>query len=323
MKVLWTVLAGVLLAGCAKTNNALFGVGDCHLEQLGQTPLEINDGLDIVIVGINGHPLRLVVDTGAEHSLISAAVARKLALPTDMEHATRSWGIGGPTARFDARVDSFMLAGLSLPVREVAVGDLSVGGIAGSPDGLLGTDVLRWFDLDINPGGHVLTLYRGEPCWLKSPPWPEAAVAIGGVQGIRSQIEAPRDLLVPINVDGTKALALFDTGSQASAISLSLSEDVGVPLKTLSADPTVTVGGAGPASVVLPLHRFHTLQVGAWVARDPVIPVLDVLQPEEEDPSVIHRRWQGVVGQDLLRNHRVWVSMAGWQIFLSQPDAVK
>ena len=317
------LLSTALLAGCTQTNNFLFGVGDCHLEQLGQTPLQVKDGLDMVIVDLDGHPVRLVIDTGAEHSLLSSDAAKRLALRTDLDHATRSWGVGGPTARYDAHVNDFVLAGLSLPVHRIAVGDLSVGDIPGKPDGLLGTDVLRWFDLDIDPAEERLTLYRGEPCWLKAPPWPEPAVAIGGIEGIRSQIDAPRDLLVPIRVDGTKAMALFDTGSQASAVSLSLAEDIGIPRASLATDRTITVAGAGPDTVILPLHRFHTLQVGAWIAQDPVIPVLDVPQADEEDPLVIHRRWQGVIGQDLLRNHRVWISMAGWQIFLSQPDAAK
>jgi Aspartyl protease len=312
----------LLLTGCAP-DTALLGPGECHLEKLGETPLEVKDGLDLVVVHVGGHPLRFVVDTGAETSLLSASVAARLHLATDPEQGTRSWGIGGPIARFNARTSSFVLAGLPLPVHHIAVGDISVGDIAGAPDGLLGTDVLRWFDLDIDPASNRLSLYRGEPCWLNAPPWSEPAVALAGVQGIGSPKQPPWALLVPITVNGVTAPALLDTGSQASAISLTLAEDAGVSPTALASDRKITVGGAGPDTVVLPLHRFDTLQVGAWLARDPVIPVLDLPQPGEQDPPPPHRPWKGIIGQDLLIRHRLWISVTGWQVFLSEPNAAK
>jgi Aspartyl protease len=313
----------LLLTGCAHTDRALFGVGDCHLEKLGDTALEVNDGLDLVVVQVDGNPLRFVVDTGAETSLLSSSVAARLHLATDPEHGSRSWGIGGPIARFDVHTDNFVLAGLSLPIHHIAVGDISVGGIAGAPDGLLGTDVLRWFDLDIDPASHRLTLYRGEPCWLNAPPWSEPAVALAGVQGMGPRKRPPRALLVPITLNGITAPALLDTGSQASAVSLTLAEDAGASPTALASDRKITVGGAGPDTVVLPLHRFDTLQVGAWLAQDPVIPVLDLPQPGEQDPPPPHRPWKGIIGQDLLVRHRLWISVTGWQVFLSEPNVAK
>ena len=112
----------LLLAGCAQTNQAVFGVGNCHPKKLGETPLEVKDGLDLVVVHVDGHPLRFVVDTGAETSLLSSPVAARLHLATDPEHGSRSWGIGGPIARFDVRTNTFVLAGLSLPVHASLLG---------------------------------------------------------------------------------------------------------------------------------------------------------------------------------------------------------
>ena len=183
--------------------------------------------------------------------------------------------------------------------------------------------MLRWFDIDIDPAGHHLILYRGKPCSLNAPPWSEPAVALAGVQGIGPRKQPPRALLVPITVNGITAPALLDTGSQASAVSLSLAEDAGVLPKALANDRKITVGGAGPDTVVLPLHRFQTLQIGAWLARDPVIPVLDMPQPGEQDPPPPRRPWRGIIGQDLLRQHRLWISVTGWQVFLSQPNPTK
>jgi hypothetical protein len=313
-------LLGLLaLTGCQPAVNALYGVGDCKLEKLGETPVETHSRLVMVPVGIEGHTVRLVIDTGTERTLLTADAASRLHLYTDMEHGTRSWGVGGPTAYFDARVDSFELAGIELPLHSVGVGDLDVTPLQGGADGVLGTDVLRWFTVDLDAPDGRMTLYRGEPCWLKAPPWPEEATQLQGVRVNRYSLEYARRLLLPIEVDGVKAMAVLDTGSQSSAVTLAFADQLGVSEKTLKSDPAILISGAGPNSVTAPLHRFHSLRVGAWVAADPVLPVLDLPHEVEQRPEVTDRLWQGLIGQDFLHGHRLWFSMAGWQVFISRP----
>jgi hypothetical protein len=266
--------------------------------------------------------VRLVVDTGAQRTLLTSAAVARLHLSPDMQHGTRSWGVGGPTAFFDAAVDNFELAGMELPLHSVAVGDLNVTPLQGGADGVLGTDVLRWFTVDLDAPDGRMTLYRGEPCWVKAPPWPQAASQLAGVRVNQHALQNPTMLLLPIEVDGVKAMALLDTGSQASAVTLDLADRLGITEKTLASDPAVVVGGAGPDTVKAPLHRFHSLQIGAWVATDPVLPVIDFPQRTVDQPlRGMNRRWQGLIGQDFLHGHRLWFSLAGWQVFVSRPDA--
>ena len=312
----WALLGCLLLAGCGATNNFLFGVGDCKLERLAQTPVETRNDLVLVVARVNGNPVRLVVDTGSERTLLNAATASRLHLGRDFDNGTRSWGVGGPTARFDAKLDSFVLADLALPLRHVAVGDLNVTPL-GDVDGVLGTDVLRWFAVDMDAPDGQMTLYRAEPCWIAAPPWPGPAVALSGVVVTRHSLEFPRRLLLPIELDGVKANALLDTGSQSSAVTLVLADRVGVTQRALKSDPAITISGAGPAVVSVPLHRFRSVRVGAWVAENPVLPVLDLPHEIEERPEVTDRLWQGLIGQDFLRGHRLWFSLAGWQVFVS------
>ncbi len=50
------VLAAPLALGsCQSTTNYLFGVGDCKLERLGQTPVQTQNNLVLVVVQVNGH----------------------------------------------------------------------------------------------------------------------------------------------------------------------------------------------------------------------------------------------------------------------------
>jgi hypothetical protein len=45
--------------------------------------------------------------------------------------------------------------------------------------------------------------------------------------------------------------------------------------------------------------------------------------PEQQDPVGRPRFWKAIIGQDLLHEHRLWISFAGWQVFLSEPKAAK
>ncbi|HEY6431574.1 MAG TPA: retropepsin-like aspartic protease [Acetobacteraceae bacterium] len=310
------LLGCLLLTGCQATNNYLFGVGDCKLEQLGQTPVQTRQNLVLVTAQVNGQPVRLVVDTGSERTLLNVSTATRLSLNRDFDNATRSWGVGGQTARFDASLNSFVLAGLRLPLRHVAVGDLAVTPL-GDVDGVLGTDVLRWFAVDLDAPGGQMTLYRAEPCWIAAPPWPGPAIQLAGVVVNRHSLDFPRRILLPIELDGVAATALLDTGSQSSAITLTLAGRVGVTDAVLKTDPSMSIGGTGPDAAIVPLHRFRSIRVGNWVANDPILPVLDLPHDIEQRPEVTDRLFQALVGQDFLHGHRIWFSMAGWQVFVS------
>ncbi len=178
-----------------------------------------------------------------------------------------------------------------MPLRTVAVGDLNVtplanGADTGAIDGVLGTDVLRWFAVDLDAPDGQMTLYRAEPCWVAAPPWPGPAVQLAGVRVTRHSLEFPRRLLLPIELDGVSSLALLDTGSQSSAVTLALADRVGVSEKALKADPSIVLSGVGPEAVTVPLHRFRSIRVGNWVADDPVLPVLDLPHEIEQRPEV-------------------------------------
>ena len=48
-------LLGLLaLAGCQSAVNAMYGMGDCKLEKLGEAPVETHSKLVVVSVGIDG-----------------------------------------------------------------------------------------------------------------------------------------------------------------------------------------------------------------------------------------------------------------------------
>jgi predicted aspartyl protease len=295
-RVLGLVLL-LLLARCAAPAT------DCNLTKVAQMPMEVQDHLLVVPAGINGQWVRLVVDSGAERTTISNAVAERLGLPHDPRYQTRSLGIGGQTVSNDVTVHRLVLGGVHFPVDRVAVGQFNLESPHGlHADGLLGADILLAFDTDIDVPNGQLTLYRARQCPLSGPPWQEPATEITGVKARKDR------LLLPFELDGTSGLAILDTGAGQNLIGLDMARRLGLDAQSLADDATVRHRGVGPTEAIAYLHRFKELRVGPSTQTAPVLGV--------------HLSEAGIgdalIGEPFLRGRRVWMSFRNRRVFVSR-----
>ncbi|MDE2582738.1 MAG: clan AA aspartic protease [Rhodospirillales bacterium] len=298
-----------LLGGCTALPNGGYRVGGtrtgCTLSRLAVVPVSSQGGLLFVTVRIDGKPAHLVLDTGAQRSLLTEAAVRRLGLPSDPGHGTRTWGIGGPSSAPDAVVRRFTLGRVALNLPRITVGRFQLAGLHGTADGMLGADVLRLFGIDLDATTGRMVLYRNPACRLGRPPWAGPAVDIPGVTGGSNRLR------LPIAVNGVGGMATLDTGAQTTAVSLRLALRAGVTASSLAGDRYAVARGAAPHPVRVRLQRFRSLQVGPWLARDPVLPILPL-------PAGVG---DGLVGEDFLLHRRVWLSFAAPQMFVAVPNA--
>jgi len=162
------------LAGCTANPGAPNAQAACPLIRLASTTLQSRGNLLFVQAGIGDAPVTLLLDTGAERTLLTEAVVDRLGLPRDPQHATQTFGIGSPTVAWDAKLPrGLTLGGTRFPVETVSVGRFGIDRIAGgSADGLLGADILLAFDIDLDLPAGRLTFYRARrACPDAGPPW--------------------------------------------------------------------------------------------------------------------------------------------------------
>jgi predicted aspartyl protease len=297
------LLLGV--AGCATDPYGPNAAGICPLIRVAEMPLTLQQNLMLVDGSINGQPVRLLVDTGAERTLLTEDAVKRLQLPRDTQHVTRTVGIGGPSMGWDASLPhGLVLGGTDLPVDRVTVGQFSithVGGDAGV-DGLLGADILLAFDVDLNLPAHRLTMYRARrECPDAPPPWSAPYLAITGITTHRDR------LMLPFVLDGVNGLAVLDTGAQLSSISGAMAEKLGLTDNGASEDATITAHGAAPQAIRVRVHRFHELRVGPAVATAPLLPVV----PMTFDMG------DALIGADFLRGRRVWLSFSTHRVLVT------
>jgi predicted aspartyl protease len=297
----WRAAAALLvlalnLAACAAAPQS------CDLVVLAQMPLTTEHNLMFVTAGINGQPVRLLVDTGAERTVLTEATVDRLGLPHDPHHVTRTIGIGGIGTGRDAIIPGITLGGTHFPVERVAVGQFAINPTAGAPaDGLLGADILLAFDVDIDPVTQHLTLYRVRRCPEALPPWTEPATEVPGVETRRDR------MLLPIVVDGVAGTAILDTGAQATTLGAAMAQRLGLSTGDLESDHMIMAHGASTNSVAVRVHMFRTLQIGPALVQHPTLAVV----PGQTDMG------DGLVGGDFLHGRHVWLSFATRRMFIS------
>ncbi len=287
------VVLCLLLAACAQP------VNECDLVRITHLPLSVNHRLLTVPVGINGQAVSMLVDTGAERTMITEETAERLKVTRDPRFMTRSGGVGGVTQSADARVESFVLGGVGFPIDRVSVNRLGPG----VPfEGILGADILLAFDLDIDVPGGALSLYRIRRCAVADPPWPERAVPIAGVTARRDR------MMVPIEVNGVEGIALLDTGAQTSTLGASFARRLGLTDQVLASSQALTIRGVGPGTLQARIQRFRTVRLGPVVGTNVLLPLL---------PMDIGFG-DALIGQDFLHGRRMWVSFPTRRLFISQ-----
>jgi predicted aspartyl protease len=292
---LW--IAGLLLllvSACAP--NPL----NCDLVVVAKMPLEVRNRLLVVPAGIGGKWVKLLVDSGAERTVLSADTVARLGLARDEKIITRSTGMGGTYVANDAIIPGLVLGGVRFPIERVSVGQFRLGPSLAA-DGLLGSDLLLAFDLDIDVPDKTLTLYRPRLCPDVTPPWREPFERVAGVRALRDR------LLIPLDLDGVSGMGILDTGAQATTIGLRMANRLGLTQQSMAGDLIVQHHGAGPGSQEARLHRFKLLRIGPAVARDPVLSVLPV------DAGV----GDALVGEDFIDGRRIWMSFANREVFVA------
>jgi predicted aspartyl protease len=274
----------------------------CDLVRVAAARLELARGVWTLPVEINGNRLRLILDTGAERTLLTETAVSRIGMPRDPHHQTRTFGIGGLSTANDALVSSFAIGGSYLPVPSVTVGQFALPAGSGAPlDGLLGADVLSAFDVDLDMRDGVLTLYRARDCPLAGPPWLEPYLSLGTIGRQRDR------LLVPIMLDSAAGAATMDTGAQHTVVSENLAERAGASLSDMAHDQQITAHGASTEQISVRLHRFRLLRIGPSTIADPLLPVL----PMPEGLG------DGLVGDDFLTGRRIWLSYASLRVFIT------
>jgi hypothetical protein len=291
-------LALLLLAGCTQT-------GICDLNKVAQVPLQSpRIGLPVTV---DGHTLNMALDTGGAVTLLFKDAVERYAIPRDYTTGIRHGviGLSGQWFDYGVSIKSMSIGGAPVTVPDYV--NVSDGKMA--YDGLIGMDVLRHYDLDIDFPSRTLTLYHA--CSHGAPPWqPATAIPVESTYTGK--------LLAPFSIDGVQGLADVDTGSGRTGIMPQMVSKLDLTPQAFASDPTIDFHAATSATTKVYVHKFQTVQLGPLVLHDAPVTILNA-QPQNNLARTTQRFPDGLVGLDFLGNRHFWFSSTAGQLFTAGP----
>jgi len=278
----------------------------CDLVQIARVPLELRNHIFVVPVTLNGNAIGMLLDTGAQKSLLGEAAVRRLNLARDPRSITSLMGLSGASAHQDVRIDSMSIGAVVLSVERLAVN--SFGGHQPF-EGILGLDILRDYDLDIDGPKRVLTLYRIRRCEPAPPPWDEPAAPIAGFSARTGWLK------VPFQLNGVAGIGFLDTGASNTMITPQMARRLGLTDQDLENDRMIKLHVIAGDDTPSHVHWFDTIQIGPAVSRHPYAYVL----AKEPRPLGGDRNFgDGVIGLDFLGSQHLWISAGTGRLYLAR-----
>jgi predicted aspartyl protease len=287
------------------------GPEPCGLTRAAELPLIGDRSLMFVEARIDGSPVTMIVDTGAQWTGITPETVKRLQLPPDSSHGGLHRGVASFSNSINAVARSFEIGGIKIEGRSISVIPLAPG-VAVSPPfaGLLGADFLYQFDLDIDLPHRTLTLYRhagdrNAGCRTGVPPW---GVAVAAIPMVKS---ATNRLNLAASVDGHPFRAIVDTGASISLITRPNALRAGVTAEMLEQDPLVPSHGLGTEAFITRRHVFGEVQIGPERFKRHTMLVGGTLLGGGDM----------LLGLDYLESRRLWLSYTMRQMFIAAPAA--
>ena len=166
--MLWGIsTAGYCADGCGTRSR-----GKIVVATLNRAPFET--------LSANDHPVTLIMDTGAERTVLTPKAAERIGAQRPViEFPQQLRGIPGDLRSREVELRSFAAGPVALPWHRVLVAPVMMAQVFATPlDGLLGTDVISDFDIDLNLAHHELKLYEKQTCPTAAPDWAEPYISL-------------------------------------------------------------------------------------------------------------------------------------------------
>ncbi len=277
----------------------------CHVGNVAAIPVAIDHNQLLARGAINGHPVRVLIDTGSTMSLIWRSAAERLGLRLIGAPRMRLFGLGGES-RVDAtlveelRVDTLTVKGWQFPV---------AGDLPSSVDFILGEDFLARDSVEFDVGHGLVRTMETTGCTPAELPYWSKTYSMADL------IASPRDaqaIRVNVVLNGHAVRAQIDSGSSVSLVSKSVADSIGVHYVNTSAE-LVGIGNRSLQTWIADVQSFRLgdesinntqlriAQLGKYQTMERIgsrIPVAAVPQPDM------------LLGMDFLRSHRILVDNA-------------
>lgn len=267
----------------------------------------------------------MLLDTGAGWTTITQRAVDELKLDT-RSVPINLYNVSGVYSDRAARAESFNIGGLHAGSYDFMIDpgkplydDASIAGV-------LGQNVFKHFDIDIDFGAGKLNFISQDHCEGKVIYWPATAVAV-----IPTHVLKDGQVIIPVTLNGKTLKAELDTGSTDTTL-MQRSAEGDFNLKLGSAD-TPTAGVLPDRTGAYTYHHvFQTLSLEGLDIRNPDIYILpDMLrglvssEPHVgsmlRDPEDVDKTPDMLLGMNVLRHLHVYIAYKEQKLYVTAASA--
>jgi len=278
----------------------------CRLTKAAEVQMSFRDGHYVVPVDIGGHPYPMVLGIGTDKTALSPGAIQVLGLAEDSRRADVVSGLGSATSVYPHLVPSLRFGSsewVNLPVLTIEAIKTTPGD-TDAPVGILGTDVLSRYDLDVDFPNRTMTLYTAQGCIAQFLPWQGRYFEYAA----KPQPSSKHRFVIPVTLNGQKLDAILSTGSWKTMVKRSVLPEVG-GIRVARSTVSAIGAGAEETPTGVDIFRFDSFQVGPRDYRKVRLQAIDSI-PEAEDIAL---------GLDFMHSRRVWFSFSSERVFM-QPS---
>jgi predicted aspartyl protease len=275
---------------------------------------------------LGGRPARLLVDTGAEGTVITSRSRRHFAVEEEVLERIRGAGIGGPLDVTVHRSPGLTIAAVPIDLPGLHAAEIGsvlrgLGRIAGDPvHGILGQDALLARSALLDVGSARLSLRAG--AGRVDAELPARLAAMGYAPIPLARLDNGFHLLT-VHVGDQPMRLLLDSGARLSVFHAARAADLEEASDIESARGSLGgAGGGGTAALArLPLRNWRLDSVSLEAVTVGVIDLSAVLATVRERGGA---DVDGVLGLDVLRPHRAIVDFGADVLYLApaEPAAI-
>ncbi len=298
-----SLIAGV--AGAAERH--------CQLQSYGEIDASVVHGQVVATASLNGHPVKMVVDTGAFGTMLFEPAAKRLGL-TLRQTGMTAYGIGGETQVYSARVKEFGLGGLTEENADLAVS----GYVSGDTVGMIGALFLMQADLEFDLPHGKIRFFKPVDCQS------DEVVYWGEGYAVAPMTPMPNDeIVVTVRVNGQPIVTELDSGTSSSTLTLQGAQKAGVGPNDPALKEEGQIKGLGPDRLKRYAARFDSFSFGEETIHNAELRVADVFARDKVRQignliaTQVANQPQMLLGADFLRAHRVFVAREQHKVYVS------
>lgn len=272
----------------------------------------------LVPVKIDGSDKKLLLDTGGLVSQISRATADALNLPQRYS-SRRLFDLAGNASNAQATLGRLTLGERNERGISMLVAPNPDLGTSLPYDGLLATDMFLNTDIDMDFGARRLTAFSTDHCDGQVIYWPADRVAAVPITVKRNLI------FLPVTIDGHVLNAVLDTGSQYTAMNMTVANRL-FGLTPESPDMQPLTLANGEKSLDAYGHRFdnltfdgvNVLDLRIYLMQDKIATREKIRRMEglDEADDVVFPDL--LIGMDVLRHLHVYYAAKEKRLYISE-----